>query len=148
MSDTLNVNMQDVQEDMDNNSPFRPRKLRLSTRRLSKRKVFREKRRLLNLQKKQERAKTANDTAVGQHSEEVAEERMVEEPSTSDGRNHTSQVIKHSPSDEDTDTASSGEIDEVLEEIKIKIEIPEGMDIASNEEENFVVEEGVKCEPQ
>ena len=57
MSDTLNVNMQDVQEDMDNNAPFRPRKLRPSARRFSKRKVHRQKRRSSALQKKQENAK-------------------------------------------------------------------------------------------
>ncbi|XP_076670294.1 uncharacterized protein LOC143369795 [Andrena cerasifolii] len=146
MSVTGSVNMQDVQEDRDNNSPLRPRKLRPSTRRFSKRKVYREKRRLLTLQKKQERVKSADDTAVGQHPEEVAEESMVEAPSTSDGRNHTPQETMHSPSDEDTGTASAGEIEEVLEELKT--EIPEGTDVESNEEENFVVEKVAKSEPQ
>ena len=137
MSDTLNVNMQDVEEDMDNNSPFRRRKLRPSARRFSKRKVHRQKRRSSALQKKQENEKTADDTVVG-HSEEVTEERMVEEPSTSDGRNHTYQEIMHSPSDEDTDTASSGETEEALQEF----------DVESNEEENFVIEKVAKNEPQ
>ena len=42
------------------------------------------------------------------------------------------------PSDEDTDTASSGETEEALEEF----------DIQSNEEENFVVEKVGKNKPQ
>ena len=131
--------MQDVQEDMDNNSPFRPRKLRPYARGLSKRKVHREKRRPLSpSEERQERTKMTDDTAVGQHSEEVAEERMVEEPSTSDGRNHTSQEIMYSPSDEDTDTVSSRETEEALEEFYIE----------SNEEGNFVIEKVAKNEPQ
>ena len=121
---------------MDNNSPFRPRKLRPSARRISKRKVYREKRRPLTLRKKQERTKMTDDT-VGQHSE-GAEERMVEEPSTSDGRSHTYQEIMHSPSDEDTDTASSEETEEALQEF----------DVESNEEENFVIEKVAKNDPQ
>ena len=96
MSDSGSVDMQDVQKDMDNNSPFRSRKLRPYVRRLSKRKVYRQKRMSLTLQKKnQESAKKADNTAVGQLPEEVAEERMVEEPSTSDGRNHTQQEIMY-----------------------------------------------------
>ena len=77
------------------------------------------------------------DDTVGQHSE-GAEERMVEEPSTSDGRNHTSQEIMYSPSDEDTDTVSSRETEEAFEEFYIE----------SNEEENLVIEKVAKNEPQ
>ena len=91
-------------------------------------------------------AKTADDTAVGQHPEKVAEERIVEEPSTSDGRNHTRQEIMYSPSDEDTDTASSRETEVALDELGT--EIPEGTDVESNEEEHFVVEKVAKDEPQ
>ena len=138
--------MQDVSEDMDSNSPFRSRHLHPSVKRLSRRKAHCGKRRLLTLQNKQERAKTSDDTAVGQHSEEVAEDRMVEEASTSDGRNHTSQEIMHSSSDEDTDTASSGETEEALD--VLRTEIPEGTDVESKEEENFVVEKVAKSEPQ
>ena len=138
MCDTRNVDMQDVPEDMDNNSPFRSRHLRPYAKRFSKRKGHRQKRRTLALQKKQETAKTADDTTVGQHLEEVAEERIVEEPSTSDGRNHTHQEIMFLQSNEDTDTASSEETEEALEDF----------DIQSNEEENFVIEKVARNEPQ
>ena len=68
----------------------------------------------------------------------MAEERIVEGPSTSDGRNHTHQEIMYLPADEDTDTASSGETEEALEDF----------DIENNEEENVVVEKVAKNEPQ
>ncbi|KZC08094.1 hypothetical protein WN55_09986 [Dufourea novaeangliae] len=114
MSDTENVDIEKIKEDVEDNfqeniKANRAVKLRLSGKRYSKRRGHREKRRRLVLQEKNDSVEFEHDSNVISRPEELAEKHL-EEPSTSDGRRHAEEKIIHLPSDEETEMPSSGEI--------------------------------------
>ncbi|XP_015435168.1 PREDICTED: uncharacterized protein LOC107190799 [Dufourea novaeangliae] len=145
MSDTENVDTEEIKEDVEDNSEKnrsninanRGVQLRLFKKRYSKKRAYREKRRRLALQEKNDSKEFVHDSNVISRPEELAEEHL-EEPSTSDGRRHAEEKIIHMPSDEETETASSGEMQEIQN-------IKEGTDVesATSERENFIIEEVV-----
>ncbi|KZC14947.1 hypothetical protein WN55_07971 [Dufourea novaeangliae] len=116
-------------------------KLRLFKKRYSKKRAHREKRRRLVLREKYDSVEFVYDNVI-RRPEELAEEH-VEEPSTFGGRRHTEEKIIHLPSYEESETASSGEMQEIEN-------IEEGTDVGSStsKQENFIIEEVVMNEPQ